>query len=236
MGLPLPVPGPRMLLTDPHARARAGYVAPFVTFVLAMTIEKSLGIPAAIGYPIRFALTLAVILLFSRDYITLRPRAPLGSVLIGMAVLVIWIGPDQFFGYRHSWLFENSLTGRAESSLPADLRANVPFLILRCVTSFALVPVLEELFWRGWLMRWLIERDFRKVPLGTYQPMAFWLVAALFASEHGPFWEVGLVAGAIYNWWLVRTRNLADCILAHGVTNALLCAWVVYTGHWEYWL
>ncbi len=63
--------------------------------------------------------------------------------------------------------------------------------------------------------------------MGQYTPLSFWAVALLFASEHGPYWEVGLIAGVAYNWWMVRTRNLADCILAHAVTNALLAAYVL---------
>ncbi len=63
-----------------------------------------------------------------------------------------------------------------------------------------------------------------------------WLTAVLFASEHGPYWDVGLVAGIIYNWWLVRTRNVADCILAHAVTNFVLSAYVLKTGNWQYWM
>ena len=55
------------------------------------------------------------------------------------------------------------------------------------------------------------------------------MVAALFASEHGSYWEVGLAAGILYNWWVVRTRNMADCILAHAVTNAILSAYVLLT-------
>ena len=85
-------------------------------------------------------------------------------------------------------------------------------------------------------MRWLIDHEFLKVPLGKYAPAAFWTVAILFASEHGPYWEVGLAAGIIYNWLMIRTRNLGDCILAHAVTNALLCAWVLMTDQWQYWL
>ena len=103
------------------------------------------------------------------------------------------------------------------------MKGNPAFLVLRCLSSFVLVPILEELFWRGWMMRWLIDTNFLKVPLGKYVPSAFWIVAVLFASEHGPYWEVGLAAGIVYNWWIVRTRNLADCILAHAVTNAVLC-------------
>ena len=101
---------------------------------------------------------------------------------------------------------------------------------------FALVPILEELFWRGWLLRWLINPDFQKVPIGKYTPLAFWSVALLFASEHGAYWDVGLAAGIIYNGWMIRSRSLADCILAHGVTNALLAAYVLLSGQWQYWL
>jgi hypothetical protein len=58
----------------------------------------------------------------------------------------------------------------------------------------------------------------------------------LFASEHGSYWEVGLAAGIVYNWWMLRTRSLADCMLAHAVTNGALSAFVIATGAWRYWL
>jgi hypothetical protein len=74
------------------------------------------------------------------------------------------------------------------------------------------------------------------VRLGAYSALSFWATAALFASEHGPYWEVGLLAGIAYGWWMIRTKSLADCILAHGVTNLLLAAYVLLQGRWEYWL
>lgn len=213
-----------------------GYVAPFVTFVAMMALEHSLLPNSQLLYPLRFAVVLAVILIFSRPYLTFRPSAPLSSIAIGIAVFAIWIAPDHLFHYRHFWLFENSITGAAASSIGADLKLTPWFIAIRIAGSALLVPILEELFWRGWLMRWLIDTHFEKVPLGQYAPSAFWLVAILFASEHGPYWEVGLIAGVIYNWWLVRTRNLADCMLAHAVTNAVLGLWVIWTGEWQYWL
>ncbi len=85
-------------------------------------------------------------------------------------------------------------------------------------------------------MRWIINVDFRSVPLGTYNTQAFWLTAILFASEHGPYWEVGLITGLIYNWWMIRTKSLADCILMHAVTNGVLCGYVLLTSKWEYWM
>ena len=109
-------------------------------------------------------------------------------------------------------------------------------LALRAVRAVVIVPIVEELFWRAWLMRWIISADFQTVPLGTYQGRAFWIVAILFASEHGSYWEVGLIAGIIYNWWMVRSKSLGDLILAHAITNGCLSAYVIAAGKWEYWL
>jgi len=210
-----------------------GYVAPFVIYVALLAIP----LPPFLSAAVRLLVTLAAIAWLSRPVLRLRPSLPLASFGIGVAVFAIWVAPDVLFGYRHHWLFENSLLGQAASRLTPGLERDPLFLTIRMLATAAVVPVVEELFWRGWLMRWLIDsRDFQKVPPGTYQPLAFWLVAVLFASEHGPYWEVGLLAGIVYNWWMVRTRSLADCILAHAVTNAILGIYVISAGQWQYWL
>lgn len=214
----------------------AGYIAPFIAYVAVMAVEQAFHLPLVWSYTIRVLLVAFLIARFSLPYLTLRLVAPAASIGIGIAVFLIWIAPDLLFGYRHFWLFENSLTGRVVTSLSPELKTNVVFLAVRTLGTSLIVPIVEELFWRGWLMRWLIDKDFLKVPLGTYAPSAFWIVAVLFASEHGGYWEVGLAAGIIYNWWIIRTRNLADCILAHLVTNAILAAYVMAAGQWQYWL
>ncbi len=183
----------------------------------------------------RAALTLVVLCLVSRRHIELRFACPLASVAIGLAVCAVWIAPDALFGYRHHGLFENFMLGTASGSLSPELRRNPVFLFVRAASSTLLVPVIEELFWRAWLMRWLINRDFQSVPLGAYLRSAFWITAVLFASEHGSYWDVGLAGGVAYNWWMIRTRSLADCILAHAVTNGALAAYVVLAGAWQYW-
>jgi CAAX prenyl protease-like protein len=214
----------------------AGYVAPFVAFVSVMALERMLGLPLVWSYAVRLAIVSVLVAMFSLPYLSFRPGAPLASIGVGIAVFLIWIGPDLLFGYRHFWLFENSLIGSARTSIAPDLQTNLAFLTLRILGTSILVPIVEELFWRGWLMRWLIDQNFLTVPLGTYVPSAFWIVAMLFASEHGSYWEVGLAAGIIYNLWVIRTKNLADCILAHFVTNAILAAYVIVAGQWQYWL
>ena len=221
---------------DAAGKETVAWVAPFLTFVGIMALEKLLPLGPGVLYPLRAGAVLVVMLVFSRRVIAWRPSQGVASVVMGVVVFAIWIGPDLIWaGWRHLWIFENKLFS-AESTLAPGLRSNFAFIAVRVFGSVALVPILEELFWRGWLMRWLIAQDFRKVPLGAYAPSAFWITAALFASEHGSYWDVGLITGVIYNWWMIRTRNLADCILAHAVTNGCLAAYVLARGQWQYWL
>ena len=217
-------------------RPTLAYVAPFAAYVAIMALGRALDCPPQLVVPLRFLIVAGLLLWLSRPYLSLRASHAWASAGLGIAVFLIWIGPDLLFGYRHHWIFENAITGAAATSLAPALRHDVFFLICRAASAVLLVPIVEELFWRGWLMRWLVKDDFLKVPLGTFSPVPFCLVAILFASEHGPYWEVGLAAGIAYNWWMVRTRSLADCIVAHAITNACLSAYVLIGGQWQYWL
>jgi CAAX prenyl protease-like protein len=212
-------------------------VAPFAAYVLCLAAQQVFPGSQTAWLAARVVLTLACFVVFSRPYLVWRPARPAWSVLVGLAVFVIWIGPDLLWhGYRTHWILQNTATGAGQSTLPHGLRADWWFLALRITASVALVPPAEELFWRGWLMRWLVRPDFQSVPLGAYTHSAFWITAILFASEHGAYWDVGLAAGIVYNWWLMRTRNLADCILAHAITNACLAVYVIGWNRWAYWL
>jgi CAAX prenyl protease-like protein len=219
------------------SRATAAYVAPFVVFVLLMSFLPLLGVGPEFSYPARSMAALAVWWVLSRGLFMWRPRQALASVALGVFVFAVWVAPDVLWpGYRQHWLFENALTGAARSTAGVSLRSDLVFLGFRVLGSVLVVPVIEELFWRGWLMRWLVRSEFERVPLGAYAPRAFWVTAVLFGLEHGPYWDVGLAAGVAYNWWMVRTKSLADCVLAHGVTNGCLAGYVLAGGDWSYWL
>jgi CAAX prenyl protease-like protein len=214
--------------------AAVPWVLPFLIFIGLLVVQQAVPVPAWL----RFTLSMAAILAVSRVPLLGGPSKPILSILVGIAVFVVWIGPDRIAPqWHHSFLFDNPLMGHPAGNTPPASKNDPIFLLFRIAISVVAVPILEELFWRGWLMRWIIDpQNFEKVPLGTYAPAAFWLTAILFASEHGSFWDVGLAAGIVYNWWMIRTRNLWDCILAHAVTNGLLAAWVIGAGQWQYWL
>lgn len=213
------------------------FVVPFIVFVIWLAASKYIPLPQNVEMPIRVVVLSGILWLFSREVIELHSEHLLASCGLGVLVFIIWILPDTLFPhYREHFLFQNSVTGSLHSSLSNESKLDPFLLASRSIRAVFLVPIIEELFWRAWLMRWLISTHFDDIRLGTYNLQSFALTAILFASEHGPFWDVGLAAGLIYNWWMVRTRSLGDCILAHAVTNACLCGYVIATHKWDYWL
>jgi CAAX prenyl protease-like protein len=216
------------------------YVVPFGAVIALLAVYPHLTLSPLVEQVVWILVITAVLAGVARPVLfnqrDLRVRNWGGSLFIGVAVFAIWIGPDRIFpGYHSHWLFTNPITGSVAAALPESSRADWAVLGLRTLRAAVFVPIAEELFWRGWLMRWIISQDFEKVPLGAWSARSFWIVAVLFAAEHGALWDVGLAAGILYNGWMVRTKSLGDVILAHGVTNACLSAYVVLAGQWQYW-
>lgn len=212
------------------------WVAPFALYILIMSAGPYLPISAEWNHILRLLVVTPIVLFCSRKMFSARPVQPVASILVGIVVFALWVGPDLLFPeYRHHWLLSNSITGAYDPVGTIEANRTPVYMLLRILVSVLLVPVIEELFWRGFVMRILIKSDFLSVPMGTYAREAFWITAILFAVEHGAYWDVGLLAGIAYNAWLVRTRSLADTILAHAVTNGLLAVYVIVLGKWVYW-
>jgi uncharacterized protein len=210
------------------------YVGPFAVLLLLLFLGSKTHWNPDWQMPVWSLLLGAMLwLCWPRD-LELRFVSLGGSTLLGVGVFLVWIAPDLAIpGYRNFLPFHNAFVGHVESGAPASVDGWV--LFWRSFRAVALVPAIEELFWRAWLLRWLLTENFAEVPMGRSSAGAFWIVVLLFAAEHGPFWDVGLAAGILYNWWMGRTRSLADCIWAHGVTNACLSTYVIARGSWQYW-
>lgn len=208
-----------MRFSSPFVR----YIAPFGLFLL-------LGYAAAllppelywVGYGARALLVLlAIVFLFKGHAQEIAGRFDWKAVGVGLVVLVIWVVNYHLFGPTST------------HTTPFDTHA----VLLKLLASSLVIPLVEELFFRSFLMRYFIKQDFLSVPLGSYSAAAFWMTALAFAAMH-PSWQWGaaLLAGLAYGGYLIKTRNLLGSILAHAVTNAGIGLYVIATGSWGLWI
>jgi CAAX prenyl protease-like protein len=108
------------------------------------------------------------------------------------------------------------------------------WLAARVVGAVVTVPIAEELAFRGYLGRRLIDGDFERVAFRTFTWLAFLGSSVLFGLMHGR-WLAGTIAGMAYALVLYRRGELGDAISAHAVTNALIAAYVLATGAYTLW-
>jgi CAAX prenyl protease-like protein len=143
-------------------RSRAvPYVLPFVLFIAILAMRGYLAIPNLAVATFWIVVVGGAVLLFSRSVVDLGLSRPLATIGIGIAVFFIWIGPDVLIpGYRSHWLFQNRLTGALALNTSNADQTDFVLITLRVARAVVVVPVVEELFWRGFLMRWIVQPDF----------------------------------------------------------------------------
>jgi hypothetical protein len=146
--------------------AAVPWVLPFIVFIALLALQHVIPIPAWV----RFAVPMIAILAVSQVPLHGGPSKPFFSIGVGLAVFVLWVLPDRLVpGWHHFFLFDNAVMGQPVASTPEAFRHDAVFLVFRIAISAVAVPILEELFWRGWLMRWIIDsQDFERIPLGTF--------------------------------------------------------------------
>lgn len=123
-----------------------------------------------------------------------------------------------------------------------DERMMWAFIAIRATSATLLVPLMEELFWRDFAWRTILApNNFKLARIGEWHWQPFFIVAILFATVHGHWWATSIVWALMIHTLLVYTRSIGACIIAHGVTNFLLGAYVLYHGfytdspQWSFW-
>src|SRR5262249_16777931 len=128
------------------------------------------------------------------------PRVLVLAGAIGLLVWGLWVGLD---GHYRTFGWLGTRVGfNATALAPA---ARWVFIVVRIVGLVLVVPLIEELFWRSFLMRWLIDQDFTKVPIGRVTPLAAVTTSAFFALVH-PEWLPAFLTGVLWAWLLWQTK------------------------------
>ncbi len=202
---------------EPHAE----YLKPLVVYGRFVT------------YPARMVVIIAVLIYYRRAYVEIRWRdmgRPLHtavSILVGALVFILWIRLD------HGWMSQ----GKTGGFDPTLLRGSILYPVtigIRLFGATIVVPIIEELFWRSFLMRYLIRPTFLEIPIGSFSAFSFVATMILFGLEHD-LWFAGMVAGIAYAGIAYYTKSIPQCILVHAVTNGILGIYVITGGHWQYW-
>lgn len=190
-----------------------------------------------VSYVLKTFLAAGLIVLFWRRYTPISWRHWQLGIVVGVIGIVQWVGMEKlllhyFPDYPRPSVGEPFDPYAHFAGQPALMWA---FTIIRWAGAALVVPVMEELFWRDYLWRTLLApNDFRLASVGEWDWKVFLIVAVAFATVHVQ-WMTAFVWGLMIAWLLVYTRSLGACIIAHGVTNFLLGAYVQYTREWYFW-
>lgn len=204
------------------------YVMPFLVFAGFTYLVPVFNLSKAFVYPAK-TLSVMVLLFFYWPRIKheIKVTLDLNAVMAGIAVFIIWVG------------FENLYPkiGPESGFNPFELtRGTNVYLLMgsRLFGAVLIVPVMEELFWRSFALRFLINTNFTRYSLGTFTWFSFIFVSIAFGLEHQR-WLPAIFAGCIYAILLYQKKNLFSPILAHGVANFLLGVYVIANNEWGFW-
>lgn len=181
-------------------------------------------------YPLQTVCCGALLLWFRRYYEFNRVRRVVFTIFVAAAIFILWISPQQLLG------FPPRTTGFDPTFLQSNTAIYWLTIALRFLRLVVVVPFVEEIFWRAFLLRFLIDEHFERVSFGNFSLLSFAVVMLAFAFSHSrPDWPAALGAGALFNLVAYRTKSLGSCVMTHAITNGLLGLWIMHTQQWGFW-
>jgi uncharacterized protein len=196
-------------------------------------------------YTAKIALTIAAMLFVWPGYRTYTRRLSFLGLAIGIIGAAAWIALST---WQRNWMplladktgieWFKTLGQRSAFNPLVELRAEpalaYAFLAVRLIGLAIVVPIIEEFFLRGFLMRFVMAERWWEVPFGNVTRLAVIVGTGVPILMHPQEAVAALVWFSAVTWLMTRTRSIGDCILAHAFTNLLLGIYVISTGNW--WL
>lgn len=208
------------------ANPAASYLLPLLTLLGAGMVAKAASGGFETLYPLRLIAGGAALILCRKGWRSLdwscSWRGLLGGVLIG----TLWLG--------YSRLLQRAQPmPQALSDLPDAGR--VLWISCRALCATIVVPIAEELAYRGFLQRRLMAVDFESVAFGAVRWPAILISSIAFGAVHGLFWPVGILAGVLFGLISVRTGRIGEAVVAHAISNLIIAIAVLVFGAWQLW-
>jgi len=187
----------------------------------------------AASYVLKTMVVALLVVAFYRRYTRICWNGAWLGVMVGVLVVVQWVGMEKLLGNYPKMSQPEVFDPFQHFASPWTCWT---FIIIRWAGASLLVPVMEETFWRDYLWRTIAApNDFQLAKVGEWDLKAFIIVAIAFGAGVHFEWITAIVCGLIYGGLLLYTRSLGACIIAHGVTNFLLGAYVLIWRDWKFW-
>ncbi|MFZ4596927.1 MAG: CAAX prenyl protease-related protein [Verrucomicrobiaceae bacterium] len=182
-------------------------------------------------YPLQCVIVGATLLSFRRSYV-LMPWRGLGlAALLAVLGIAVWVAPVWFGWMERDEGFNPNVFAHGSAAWWGTV-------LMRFMRMVIIVPWVEELFWRGFLMRYVQADgvDWQRVPFGQHSWKAYGIVTALVTLVHDMSdWPAAFVWGSLVYWLAVKTKSLGACVFMHAVGNLLLGFCVMTTQQWGFW-
>ncbi|MFT5883007.1 MAG: CAAX prenyl protease-like protein [Crocinitomicaceae bacterium] len=201
-------------------------------------------------YPLQTLVVGCLLCFFWKNY-TFRPLKGIAlGVLVGVIGIALWILPSYLFdayGFTDETVGGWEYFGLASREDGFDPSVLIPEFgiagywgsaVFRFLRAVVIVALVEELFWRGFLMRFLIkpDGDYWKVPFGKPQLLSYFVTTGAFVLIHQPVDYLGaLIFGSLMYWLAYKTKSLAACVVMHGVANLLMGIYALQFGKFGLW-
>jgi CAAX prenyl protease-like protein len=239
------------------------HVVPFVVFMVFMLVLEFAGgtiewkhpdapwwrrDPAQVVYPVQTLVTLGVLVYFWRFVrFEWSVKWSLVGVVLGAVGIGFWLLPSWL--YQHWGLTEDpggvlevlGVKERVDGFNPGIFENPAAYwssLVMRFIRAAVVVALVEEIFWRGFLMRFVCdwEGDYWKQPFGRAHWKSYLIVTGLFVLAHGTAdWAGGLVYGSLTYLLCVWSKNLGACVVMHATANFLMGVYIMKTGTYGLW-
>jgi exosortase E/protease (VPEID-CTERM system) len=202
------------------------YLGPFVALLSAAMVTGVFSAGFDWLYGVRVVAAAGALWICRGVYRSLDWRCSWRGFAIGAATAVMWIG-----------LFPAALN--TANGWPAALQSvssleAAAWLSIRLAGYVLVVPVVEELAFRVYLLRRLTGRDIDSVDAGRFSLVAVVVSSLLFGAMHNGLWIQGTLAGMAFACAMYR-RQFGEAVLAHATTNGLIALYVFATGQWSVW-
>lgn len=196
-----------------------------------------------IVYTVKIALTIGAMLFVLPGYREFQFHVSLLAIAVGILGVVLWIEickPQLEHKFLVKMGFDDALGGKRPAFDPLTELAATPvwaytFLVIRFLGLALIVPIIEEFFLRGFLMRFVVSERWWSVPFGTLTTTAAMIGTVVPMLMHPGELLAAAVWFSLVTWLMFRTKNIWDCVAAHAVTNLLLGIYVVTQHQWQLW-